>query len=169
MSEQLKTSEPQPRVFNRATKVLAALLCLVPANAFSENPAVESRSEIVHQFLAAFNAHDSETMGKMVTEDVMWLSVADGVTSIEVEGRSKLVAAMDEYFASCPSCRSTISTLMASRARVSAVEVATWRTDGGLKSQQSLAVYEFSGSLISAVYYFPAESVSPPANGPSPE
>ncbi len=143
---------------------LFLLLALVQASASSEHHETVAKPELVHQFLAAFNAHDSARMGELVTEDVKWLSVADGIASTEVEGRSNLVGAMDEYFESCPSCRSAISNLMPSRDRVSAVEVATWQTKDGLKSQQSLSIYEFSGTRISAVYYFPAEPVAAPSS-----
>ena len=96
-------------------------------------------------------------------------SVAGPVISSEVEGRSSLVAAMSAYFSSCPSCRSTISKMMPSHDRVSVVEAATWESDGGPKSQQAMAIYEFSGPRIAAVYYFPAEPVSRPEPASSPE
>ncbi|MEL6449403.1 MAG: nuclear transport factor 2 family protein [Pseudomonadota bacterium] len=142
--------------------VLLALLASVPAGALAADHADDPKSAIVYEFLAAFNAQDATRMGAMVTEDIKWLSVSDATASIEVEGRSNLVAAMEGYFSSCPSCRSTISRMMPSRDRVSAIEVATWESEGGLKSQQSMAIYEFSGEKIAAVYYFPAESVSLP-------
>lgn len=118
----------------------------------------ESSAETVRQFLKAFNAHDPAAMAALVTDDVRWLSIRDNSLSVEVEGKANLVAAMSDYFQSCPSCRSEIHSLTSSRERVSAVEVASWVGAEGQQSQQSMAVYEFSGALIQAVYYFPEEA-----------
>ncbi len=139
---------------------LLVVSALIPTQAFAEHHADDPKAQLVHEFLAAFNAQDAERMGDLVTEDIQWLSVAGPVISIEVEGRSSLVAAMSAYFSSCPSCRSTISQMMPSHDRVCVVEIATWESDGGRRSQQAMAVYEFSGPKIAAVYYFPAEPVS---------
>jgi len=68
-----------------------------------------------------------------------------------------LVSAMNGYFQSCPTCRSNLTALIASRDRVSAVEVANWQGKDGPKMQSGMAVYEFSGGLIKRVYYFPVE------------
>lgn len=143
--------------------VLIVLLGLVQANVLAQAHAPDSKSKLVHEFLAAFNSHDAEKMGDLVTDNVNWVSVANGAASIEVEGRSNLIAALKEYFVSCPTCRSTISKLMSSQDRVSAIEVASWQTQNGNRSQQSIAIYEFSGTQIEAVYYFPAEPVPTPA------
>lgn len=149
--------------------VLFACLTLVHVDAFSDDQSGDSRVAVVSEFLAAFNAQDAAGMGTLVTEDIKWLSVANGETSIEVEGRSSLVTAMAGYFSACPSCRSSISKMMPSRDRVSVIEVASWESDGVRKSQQAMAVYEFSGSKIAAVYYFPAEPVSLPEDESSQE
>lgn len=101
-------------------------------------------------------------MGTMVSDDVQWFSVAGEQLSIEVAGKAALVEAMGKYFTSCPTCRSRLEEVMASAERVSTVEVASWESRSGPRSQRSVAVYEFSGSLISAVYYFPAEADARP-------
>ena len=149
--------------------VLFAFLALVHADVFSGDQSGDSKVEVVSEFLAAFNAQDAERMGALVTDNVKWLSVVDGQTSVEVEGRSNLTEAMAGYFSACPSCRSSISKMMPSQDRVSVIEVASWDSDGVRKSQQAMAVYEFSGSKIAAVYYFPAEPVSQPEDGSSQE
>ena len=149
--------------------LLLALLTLVHANVLAADDTVDSKSEDVNEFLAAFNAQDAERMGALVTDNVKWLSVVDGQTSVEVEGRSNLTEAMAGYFSACPSCRSSISKMMPSQNRVSVIEVASWESDGVRKSQQAMAVCEFAGSKIAAVYYFPAEPASPPEDGSSQE
>ena len=97
-------------------------------------------------------------MAALVMDDVQWLSVSGSALSIELEGKAALAAAMSEYFSSCPTCRSEIRDLMSSGERVSVVEVASWVGAAGPRSQRAMAVYEFSGSLIQRVYYFPEES-----------
>jgi hypothetical protein len=114
-------------------------------------------AEIVREFVAAFNAHDSVVMSKLVAEDVQWLSISGDSVSIETGGKSVLISAMDGYFQSCPTCRSHIKEMIASGERVSAIEDAAWEGRDGPRTQRSLSVYEFSGNLIKRVYYFPAE------------
>jgi hypothetical protein len=96
-------------------------------------------------------------MSQFVADDVQWLSVSGDSISVETNGKAALVSAMNGYFKSCPTCRSNLTALIASRDRVSAVEVANWQGKDGPKMQSGMAVYEFSGGLIKRVYYFPVE------------
>ncbi len=137
---------------------ILALASLIPHSQASET---ENKTAVVRKFVDAFNAHDAAAMAAMVADDVRWLSIGDRSASLELEGKEALTAAMEEYFYSCSSCRSEIYGMTASNERVSVVEVASWDSNDGPKSQQSIAVYEFADSLIQGVYYFPAESVSP--------
>lgn len=121
----------------------------------------DALSELVQEFVDAFNAHDPDAMAAMVTDDVEWISVRDGAVTVELTGKAALAAAMSEYFASCPSCRSEIRDLMSSAERVSVVEVASWAGRDGTRSQQSMAVYEFSGALVRRVFYFAEEPAAP--------
>ena len=79
------------------------------------------------------------------------------VLATEVSGKEPLVAAMNDYFAACPSCRSTLGPKISSGHVISVVETAEWQGAEGPQSQQSVAVYTFDGQRISRVYYFPAE------------
>lgn len=136
--------------------ILATYLLLAPFCAFPQEPGA-GHEQTVRSFIAAFNAHDSRAMSQFVADDVQWLSVNGDSISIETNGKAALVSAMNDYFKSCPTCRSSLTELVASRDRVSAVEVATWHGKDGPKMQSGIAVYEFSGGLIRRVYYFPAE------------
>ena len=131
--------------------VLFCLVLSVPSFADS------NRVQQVEQFVAAFNDHNAERMAQYVTEDVQWLSVNGDKITIETSGKENLVAAMSGYFKSCPSCQSQLEDFTVLGSRVSVVEEASWRRNGELRSQKSLAVYEFSNNLIHRVYYFPAE------------
>ena len=138
--------------------LLLAVLILAPLNGLAQVSNPDDKSALVREFLEAFNAHDAPAMAALVAEDVQWLSVRGSALSVEVEGRAALAAAMAEYFSACPTCRSEIHSLIASNERVSVVEVASWVSADGPKSQRSIAVYEFSGPLIQGVYYFPEEA-----------
>ena len=126
---------------------------ILSAPSFAES----NRFEQVEQFVAAFNDHNAERMAQYVTEDVQWLSVNGDKITVETLGKESLVKAMSGYFTSCPSCQSQLEDFTVLGSRVSVVEEASWRRNGELRSQKSLAVYEFSNNLIHRVYYFPAE------------
>ena len=136
--------------------ILATYLLLASFSAFPQEPGA-GHAQTVRSFIAAFNAHDSSAMSQFVADDVQWLSVSGDSISVETNGKAALVSAMNGYFKSCPTCRSNLTALIASRDRVSAVEVANWQGKDGPKMQSGMAVYEFSGGLIKRVYYFPVE------------
>ena len=135
--------------------VFASFLIFV-SNARSDELA-SSHAKTVKRFVAAFNAHDSKAMATFVADDVEWLSITDKQIGVDASGKVNLIASMNAYFISCPSCRSELSNMIASTNRVSAIEVASWQGKSGVKSQTAISVYEFSNGLITRVYYFPAE------------
>ncbi|GAB3035598.1 nuclear transport factor 2 family protein [Bowmanella dokdonensis] len=134
--------------------MLSLLAACFPA--FAGPPEVENE-QIVRDFLAAFNEHNSAAMAELVTADVQWLSIDGEALLVEAKGKAALVESMDSYFSSCASCRSRITELTVLKDRISAVEVASWQSREGLQQQRALCVYEFSGGLIRRVYYFPDE------------
>lgn len=136
--------------------LLAGCLLIAWSPAFSQQPDQEI-VKAVKDFVAAFNAHDSGAMSKFVTDDVQWLSVNEDSIAVETNGKTALVSAMTEYFQSCPTCLSHLMETIATHERVSTIEVASWKSKDGPQTQRAIAVYEFSGSLIKRVYYFPAE------------
>jgi hypothetical protein len=114
--------------------------------------------ERVRAFVTAFNARDVEGMLANATDGIEWASVDGAKVSIESAGKEALRESMTSYFASCPSCRSTLEWVSATGTRVAAFERASWTAkDGSAKSQASLSVYEFADGRIARVYYFPAE------------
>lgn len=139
--------------------LLLVSLVLGSPTGHAQNSVANDKTEVVQKFLDAFNEQDATAMAVFVTDEIKWLSVSGPSISIEVEGKAAFIDAMEEYFTSCPTCRSKIHNLMSSGERVSAVEVASWIGPNGRRAQQSMAVYEFSGSLIRSVYYFPEEPV----------
>ncbi|MEM7101266.1 MAG: nuclear transport factor 2 family protein [Pseudomonadota bacterium] len=141
--------------------ILFIAIVLVPLASFAEAIEVEDRANTVRNFISAFNAQDIDAMTALVTEDVRWNYINRSAMSTELEGKEALASSMREYFASCPTCRSDIRGMTCSVERVSVVEVASWEGSHGRNAQASMAVYEFMGSLIQAVYYFPEETKYP--------
>jgi len=138
--------------------IISATIILLCAPALHSQEAVSTNVATVERFVAAFNAHDSEAMAEFVTEDVTWLSISGKNVVVEVEGKRELIASMNAYFTSCPTCQSELSDIISTPSRVSTIEIAHWQGKSGPRSQRSLSVYEFSGRLIQRVYYFPAEN-----------
>lgn len=120
-------------------------------------PATETQEQIVHRYVAAFNAHDTDAMLTMVTDDVQWLSIDGEKIVKETNSKEELRRGMVTYFKSCGSCKSRLAHVFSTGRRVSALEVASYDKGTGVQEQQSVSVYEFSSSLIRRVYYFPVE------------
>ena len=136
-------------------------VCVLVSQLAAASPAVtpvaDSNEQLVQKFVAAFNAQNAEAMTMMVTDDVQWLTVDGQKVSVETSSKEELRKSMVGYFKSCPSCKSRIATLFSTGSRVSALEIASHETPKGMREHRSLAVYEFSGSLVKRVYYFPVE------------
>ncbi|MGV8940961.1 MAG: nuclear transport factor 2 family protein [Lysobacter sp.] len=138
-------------------KILAAAALLLFTSFVHSEESASPHLRTVEQFIAAFNAHDSDAMAAFVTDDVDWLSIAGESMQIEAGNKNELIASMSAYFKSCPTCQSSLAEAISTTERVSAVEIASWQGKSGHRSQRALCVYEFSGSLIRRVYYFPSE------------
>lgn len=118
----------------------------------------KDREHLVTQFIAAFNRQDADAMMQMLTPQAQWLSVDGEKITPEGTSRDAIGKSMQAYFKSCPTCRSKLTGVVATANRLTAVEVAQWQTSAGKpKEQRGVSVYEFTGALISRVYYFPAE------------
>ncbi|WDE13730.1 nuclear transport factor 2 family protein [Thalassomonas haliotis] len=136
-------------------RVLVLLLIFMPDVQSHER--TPTNINTVERFVAAFNAHDSNAMANFVADDIEWLSIAGKQVGLEAKGKDNLIASMDSYFKSCPTCRSELAEVLATTSRVSAIEIASWQGTSGRKSQRAISVYEFSNGVITRVYYFPAE------------
>jgi len=137
--------------------MFATMTLFYPPFVHSQEPVAPNVST-VERFVAAFNAHDSGAMAEFVADDVAWLSITGKHVAVEVTGKSELVASMNAYFESCPTCQSELSEIISTPARVSAIEIASWRDKSGSRSQSSISVYEFAEGVIQRVYYFPSEN-----------
>lgn len=136
-------------------QIAAFLACIGSSDAAQCAP--QGPQKQVRRFIAAFNAQDSDAMLALTHADIEWHSVDGDRLSTETRGREQLRAFLKGYFKSCPSCRSKLTKISHTATRVSAVEVASWQTSNGRKTQRSLSIYELDGGLIRRVYYFSAE------------
>lgn len=145
------------RMMRALQMTVVVLACAGTSVLADAQPAAAGPEKLVALFIEAFNAQDVDAMGRLVTEDVQWLSIDGKSVAVETGTKQELLTSMGKYFKSCPSCRSSLSGVIATADRLSAIEVARWETPKGKKEQRGISVYEFSGPLISRVYYFPVE------------
>lgn len=130
-------------------------ILLLTSLLFSPITFADKGANVVKQFVDAFNQHDIDAMLALATADLQWMSIAGDQISVETSSHSELREAMSGYFKSTPTAHSKIRSMNASGHFVYTVEEAFWGTGGNIKSQCSMAVYEFSGSKIRNVWYFP--------------
>lgn len=137
----------------------AVALCLLGLASAPASPSAEpvrSLSESVVEFVAAFTRHDVPGLLSFTHADVEWLSVSESTVSVETRGQVALGSSLRSYFASCPTCQSTVEVSAVIGDFVTAVETATWRSNGVERAQSSLSVYEFVEGRIRRVWYYPA-------------
>lgn len=114
-------------------------------------------ARVVEAFLEAYNTRDLDAMLALAHDEIEWLMIDGTKVATETSGKDALRRSMTGYFASCPSCRSTMVAGPATAARIAVIETASWQAASGPRSQASLAVYEFADGLIRRVTYFPSE------------
>jgi ketosteroid isomerase-like protein len=127
----------------------------------AEAEAEAEAKETVRAFVRASNERDLEGLLGLAHGDVEWLSVAGTEIAVETRGRLDLAAALEAYYASCPTCSSSLEWIMPAGSRIATLERAGWEADGERRSQVSLAVYELEDGLIRRVYHHPPEAQPP--------
>ena len=151
-----------PRLAARLAPALAA--AALAAAAFSAAGAQSSpadSTEVVRGFGDAFDARELDALLALAHPEVEWLSVSGSEIAVETRGREALGESLRGYFASCPSCRSTVEVYQVVGPYVSALEHAEWEKDGARLRQSSLSVYEIVDGLVRRVWYYPAVSATP--------
>jgi len=110
---------------------------------------------LARDFIAAFNERKIDKMMSLATPNIKWMTIAGDEIRTETDGQQELRSFLENYFKSCPSCRSEIKNLSQSGNRVTLTERAHWKSGtGDFKSNDSLAVYEFAGGKIVRVFYY---------------
>lgn len=140
-------------------KPVATMLGLVMliATPVLAQASTDANKRAVQQLLSAFNQHDIQTIGRLLSDDVQWLAIEGEGVKPRVTDKEAMLEVVNTFFTECPSCRTELLSIQASKQRVTTIEKASWEKAGKPEQQQSVTVYEFSDGLISRVYYYPAE------------
>ena len=141
----------------RTYLIFLGLFQLLHASDCFATDAAKANEQSVHDYVSAFNLRQIDAMMNMVSDDIQWLSVVGDKITVETQGKASLRESLTSYFKSTPSAKSELEWVRASASRIAVLERVGWQGKSGLKSQASLAVYEFSGKLISRIYYYPVE------------
>jgi len=125
--------------------------------AAANNPIAETQMQIVEQYVAAFNARDINSMLELLTIDVQRIAVDGDTITKETNSKQELLTVITEYFESCSTCKLRLADITSTGSKVSAVEIESFQTRNGLQEERRVSLYDFSGSLINRLYYFPPE------------
>lgn len=136
-------------------KILLATCAILACNAILADESANLAT--VHNFVAAYNAHDENLMLTFVNDDIRWMSVKDGTVNTESDGKKELARSMQSYFEGMPSTRAELRDISSTGNFVSAVEEVHWKLENETQSQCAVSVYELKGALISNVWYFAAD------------
>ena len=115
-------------------------------------------TEIVRNFIDAYNAHDIQRMNDFVTDDIIWMSVDKNKLNTETTGKDQLSESMKSYFEGLPSTRSKLHSVRALGNFVTSIEESQWESKGAQKSRCAISVYELADGLIANVWYFAAHT-----------
>jgi hypothetical protein len=138
-------------------KLLPLLILFSVFAATGQLRAGEAPEQVVHAFVAAFNAHDPDAMIALASEDIQWLFVNGDKVMVEAAGKEALLKSMTGYFKSIPSAKSKVEKLMSAGNYVTVLERASWETKDGTRSQAALAVYLVEKGKIRSVWYYPEQ------------
>lgn len=117
----------------------------------------QSKKTLVENFYSAFNAHDVEKMASFVSDDINVLYINKNTVVQDVKNIDMLKSSMTSYFSSIQSARSEIQNIMISGSYVSVHEKVSWISNGSVKSQFALGVFEIRNNKICRVWYYPSE------------
>ena len=132
-----------------AVSILWMSACAMPV-ASKSHPVIAAYSE-------SWNEKDIHKMAALMHPDIQWLSVKDNTIVVEISGKSKLVAEMQQWFDSPDLPAGSLRDWSINGNFVAVTETAAWTDKSGTaQSQSSLTVYELKDKLIRRVYYYPS-------------
>ena len=109
------------REFRLIQVAVLSLACSVGSPSAEVTPETPNHETTLASFIAAFNSQDAAAMGRLVTDDVQWLSIDGTSVAVETTTKQELLVSMAKYFKSCPSCRSSVFGVVATADRLSAL------------------------------------------------
>ena len=140
---------------------MAKLIWVVLILGFSFAADANEKSQMVTQFVEAFNERDPELMGQMVTKEAYWFDVTRAGMTSQTTSRDELVKSMKDYFADANRAHSRVIKSVTSGDFVSTVEQVSWQQEGEWLSRCSIGVYLFENQKIAAVWYYKAHQCDP--------
>lgn len=146
-------------------KLLTTLLVLLLSITF---PVVASDKEgagqgiknidILTQYIDDYNQGRLDAMLNVMTADIQWMSIDSNKITVETKNKQQLEQALKPYFKGDNSTQSSLMHVFENGKFVSTLEKASWQSNGQMKSQCSIAIYEFNKNLIKNVWYHAAQS-----------
>jgi len=132
-------------------------MALPPLETASAVQAERYPTEIVADYVEAYNARDLEAMRALMHPDIQWLSVDGESIVIVADGEIDLSAQMQAYMEGSFVTTSEIAGEIVDGGFVAVREISSWAgADGAERSQSALAVYEVDGGTVRRVWYYPS-------------
>ncbi len=125
-----------------------------------------SPSNLVKQFIDAYNQNSVEAMVQYVSDDVRWMHITGNKIEVETSSKDQFGAAMTDYFETLNHPKATIIQSISSAHYVSTVERVEWTTDGEQLSQCSIGNFRIENGKIAEFWYLPAHTCDPVASQP---
>ena len=134
--------------------LVALCFCLSAARAETET---DEKIKSVAIYVDAFNVRDFETMGRLMHEDVEWISVSGSSQEIMTSSKDALLDLLTTSYSDDYTGKSEMTGAIRNGRFVSGIERSTYvNGKGEEKAASSNVLYEFDGKLIRRVWYFPA-------------
>ena len=114
--------------------------------------------DILTQYIDDYNQGRLDAMLTVMTADTQWMSIDSNKITTETKNKQQLAQALKPYFKGGNSTQSSLMHAFENGNFVSTLEKASWQSNGQIKSQCSIAIYEFDKNLIENVWYHAAQS-----------
>lgn len=142
-----------------AAMLVAPVIMSSPLAAHQD--AEQTNRAIVESYTNAYNASDAAAMGRLMHDNIQWLTVKDDQITITVQGKADMLSGLKGYFKNPMKITSTLSGWGENGDYVSVIEIASWTAKSGEpRSQSSNVVYQIENGLIRRVWYFPEQKPS---------
>lgn len=114
--------------------------------------------KVIEQYILDYNAGNLSKMLDQMASDIQWMSIDSNKIITETKNKQQLAQALKPYFKGGNSTQSSLMHVFENGNFVSTLEKASWQSNGQMKSQCSIAIYEFDKNLIKNVWYHAAQS-----------
>ncbi|WP_435274852.1 hypothetical protein ACMAZF_16585 [Psychrobium sp. nBUS_13] len=146
-------------------KLLTTLLVLLLSIAFHAVASDEKGAgqginniDILTQYIDDYNQGRLDAMLTVMTADIQWMNIDSNKITTETKNKQQLAQALKPYLKGGNSTQSSLMHAFENGNFVSTLEKASWQSNGQMKSQCSIAIYEFDKNLIKNVWYHAAQS-----------